>query len=334
MPGRIGTGAFGARGSVAAVSVLLLLVAAVVVAAPSSGAERGGPAARGHAPNVKITSGPPSKTKSHHAKFKFKSNKKKTKFKCKVDSGSYQKCSSPHKVSVGSGSHTFSVYGTALGVPGPVDDWKWKVTGKSSGERHHQAQNFVFNGGPGAPLNGLVVSGLGPAGCTEPFYCLVNESTLGAEAAVIGGGPYPDCPAEYHYHGFLFEEPDQPSGCGWGTVTPFGVDESSLVRGTAIAITLESAARYLDTPKSARQQLVAAIAQLESAAQDPSLDLASAAGLAQAHDLDLQADGLLGKAAALKGRQRAKKVKKARKRLDEALAVKRQVWDRLVYGAA
>jgi hypothetical protein len=329
MRGRVGTGVFGARGSVAAASALL--VVAAVATAPSSGADPGGQAARGHAPKVKITHGPPSRTSSHKATFKFKSDKKKTKFKCKLDGGSYQKCSSPRKVHVGRGKHTFSVYGTNLGVPGPVASRKWKVTGKSANPRHHLAQNFVFNGGPGAPLNGLVISGLGPAGCAEPFYCLVKEDTLGADGAVIGAGPYPDCNAEYHYHGFLFEESDQPFGCGWGTVTPFGTDESSVVRATAIAITLETAASNLDQPKSARQQLTVGMQQLDSAAQNPALDPGNAAKLTQASQLDVQADGLLGKAASVKGKQRKKKVKKARRLLDQALALKRQVWDALAY---
>jgi hypothetical protein len=149
---------------------------------------------------------------------------------------------------------------------------------------------------------------------------------------VIGGGPYGDCDAEYHYHGFLFEQSDLPFGCGWGTMTPFGVSEPSVVRATAIAITLETAALHLDRPKSARQQLEVGMQQLDAAAQNPELDASSAASLAQASQLDAQADALLGKAATLRGKQRKKKVKKARKLLSEAIVLKRQVWDRLVYG--
>jgi hypothetical protein len=330
MQGRSGTGG-SRRRRWAIASSLAVAGAALAAGAASSVAEPGATIAKGHAPTVTITKGPPSKTSSHKAKFKFKSNKSGTKFKCRLDGGSYQKCSSPRTVSVGKGKHTFSVYGVNLGVPGSPDTRRWKVTGKSSG-RHHLAQNFVFSGGPGAPLNGLVVSGNGPAGCAQQ-YCLVKEETLGADGAVIGGGPYADCDAAYHYHGFLFDEPDLPLGCGWGSVTPFGPDEPSTVRGTAIAITLETAAIHVAKPKRARDQLGVGIQQLEAAAQNPALDVQSAAQLAQALDLDLQADAQLGKAAAKRGKQRKKRMKKADGLLEEALALKRQVWDRLVYGA-
>ena len=330
MQGWIGKGVFGARPLVAAAS--LLLAAAVLIAtASSSGADPAVQAQRGHAPKVKITAGPPSKTKSHHATFKFKSDRKKTKFKCKVDGGSYQKCSSPRKVSVGKGKHTFSVYGTSLGVPGPVASRKWTVTGKSAGARHHLAQNFVFDGGPGAPLNGLVVSALGPAGCFQQ-YCLVNESDLGADGAVIGGGPYADCPHDYHYHGFLFEEPDQLSGCGWGPVTELSVvAPGAVVQNASVAITLEEAALLSTKPKTARARLSVATERLAAALQNPSIDMASAATLSQAEQLDAQADVQLQKAAALSKKKRAKKMKKAGKLIEDALALKRQVWDALVY---
>ena len=331
MRGEMGNGGLAARAAAAAIAAVLTF-AVLAAAAQAGGPQPAGPAAaRGHAPKVKITKGPPSHTSKHKATFKFKADKKGTKFKCKLDGGSYQKCSSPRKVHVGSGTHTFSVYGTSLGVPGPVASRKWKVTGKSAAPRNHLAQNFIFDGGPGAPLNGLVISGLGPSGCVNPLYCIVKEDTLGAEGAVVGGGPFADCNAEYHYHGFLFDESDQPFGCGWGTVSVFGGDEPAVVRGTAIAITLGTAAHFLDKPKSARQQLSVGTQQLESATQDPSLDAARAATLTQAHELYLQADGLLGKAAALRGDKRAKKIKKARKRLDDAMDLERQVWDSLVY---
>jgi len=288
---------------------------------------------RGHAPTVTITKGPPSNTKKHNVTFKFKSNKPNTKFKCKVDGGDYNGCSSPRKVSAGKGTHKFSVYGTALGVPGPPDTRKWTVTGKTgAGPRHHQLENFVFDGGPGAPLNGLILSANGPAGCALQ-YCLVNEPTLEADGAVIGGGPYADCPHEYHYHGFLFEQPDQPSGCGWGTVTPLSTVGSVLVQNASIAITLEETSLLSDKPKNARAQLGVAIERLDATLQNPSLDVASAATLSQAQAVDVKADGQLAKAAALRGKQRAKKLKKARKLIEEALVLKRQVWDALVYQA-
>jgi hypothetical protein len=336
MQGWIGKGDLAARRWMAGACLLAAVTTfAALTAGPASGGADARQKARGHAPKVTITKGPPGKTKKHSAKFKFKSDKQKTKFKCKVDGGSYQSCSSPRKVSVGKGTHTFSVYGVNLGVPGPPDTRKWKVVGKSArdgaGARHHLPQNYVFNGGPGAALNGLVISANGPAGCALA-YCLVKEETLGADGAVIGGGPYPDCNAEYHYHGFLFEQPDQPSGCGWGTVSPFGTTEPSELRGTAIAITLETAALQADKPKNARKQLGVALEQLNAAAQNPALDVASAAALSQAAQLDAQADVQLAKAAAQKGKRRGKKMKKAGKLIEEALALKRQVYDRLVYG--
>ncbi len=62
MQGWIGERGFGARPWVAAAS-LTLAAAVLVAAASSSGAEPGPQAPRGHAPKVKITAGPPSKTK-------------------------------------------------------------------------------------------------------------------------------------------------------------------------------------------------------------------------------------------------------------------------------
>src|SRR5687767_4005137 len=252
MQGRIGNRGSGARPWGAGAS-LALVASVLIAAASSSGTEPGSQAPRGHAPKVEITGGPPSKTKSHRARFKFRSDKKKTKFRCKVDGGSYRKCSSPHTVSVGKGNHTFAVYGTSLGVPGPVATRKWTVTGKSAtAARHHQLQNFVFDGGPGSPLNGIVLSVDGPAGCA-PQYCLVNEPDIGADGGVIGGGPYPDCPHGYHYHGFLFGRPDPATGCGWGPVTELSiVAAGAVVQNASVAITLEEAALLSRKPKTAR----------------------------------------------------------------------------------
>jgi hypothetical protein len=329
MQGRIGIGVFEARPWVAGAWLALALL---VATASSSGADPDAQMPRGHAPKVKITAGPPSKTSNHHATFKFKSDRKKTKFKCKLDGGSYQRCSSPRKVSVGKGKHSFSVYGTSLGVPGPVDARKWTVTGKSAtGARHHQLQNFVFDGGAGSPLNGIIVSADGPNGCALQ-YCQVNEPDLGGDGAVIGGGPYPDCPHGYHYHGFLFGQPDQPSGCGWGPVSELSVvAPGAVVQNASVAITLEEAALLSKKPKTARAQLSVATERLAAALQNPSIDMASAAALSQAEDLDAQADGQLQKAAALSGKKRAKKIKKAGRLIEDALALKRQVWDALVY---
>ncbi len=217
-------------------------------------------------------------------------------------------------------------------MPGPVDTRKWTVTGKSAtGSRHHQPQNFVFDGGPGSPLNGIIVSADGPAGCA-PQYCLVNEPDLGGDGAVIGGGPYPDCAHDYHFHGFLFGRPDQPSGCGWGPVSELSiVAPGAVVQNASVAITLEEAALLSKKPKTARAQLSVATERLASALQNPSIDMASAATLSQAEQLDAKADGQLRKAAALGGRKRAKKMKKAGKLIEDALALKRQVWDALVY---
>ena len=341
MRGEMGNGGLAARAAAAAIAAVLTF-AVLAAAAQAGGPQPAGPAAaRGHAPKVKITKGPPSHTSKHKATFKFKADKKGTKFKCKLDGGSYQKCSSPRKVSVGKGKHTFSVYGTKRGVPGPVASRKWTVKGKSAevrqgksaGARHHLAQNFVFDGGPGSPLNGLVVSALGPAGCFQQ-YCLVNETDLGADGAVIGGGPYADCPHDYHYHGFLFDEPDQLSGCGWGPVTELSVVAPDVVvQNVSVAITLEEAALLSRKPKTARAQLSVASERLDAALQNPSIDAESAATLSQAAQLDAEADALYQRAASVSGKQRKKKMKRAGRPIDDALALKRQVWDRLVYAS-
>jgi hypothetical protein len=61
-------------------------------------------------PNTTITDGPSGKTKDRTPTFKFKSTPSGADFECKLDSGSFESCTSPDTLAKQSfGSHTFSV---------------------------------------------------------------------------------------------------------------------------------------------------------------------------------------------------------------------------------
>jgi hypothetical protein len=70
----------------------------------------GGGGADNNPPNTTITKGPQKKSEKTKAKFKFDSNENGSSFQCKLDKGSYKKCSSPKKYKgLDEGKHKFSV---------------------------------------------------------------------------------------------------------------------------------------------------------------------------------------------------------------------------------
>jgi hypothetical protein len=81
--------------------------------------------------NTTITSGPKDKTKKKTATFTFTGTDTRAiaSFQCRLDSGAFAPCTSPHTVKVKRGKHTFQVQAIdQAGNVGPpaVDDWKVK----------------------------------------------------------------------------------------------------------------------------------------------------------------------------------------------------------------
>jgi hypothetical protein len=71
------------------------------------------------APNTRIVAGPPRKTRSRQARFRFRSTEPGATFRCKLDKGRFRPCSSPRKIKVRPGRHTLKV--RAKDAAGNVD---------------------------------------------------------------------------------------------------------------------------------------------------------------------------------------------------------------------
>ncbi len=88
----------------------------------------------GGGPNTTITKGPKKKTKKKKATFEFSSDTPGATFECRVDDKPFQPCTSPFKVKVKKGKHSFEVRAVANGVPdGSPAEQNWKVK-KRKGE--------------------------------------------------------------------------------------------------------------------------------------------------------------------------------------------------------
>ncbi len=83
----------------------------------------------GAALETTITKHPPKSTRRHRARFKFTSTANGSTFECGLDGKRFKKCSSPKKIRVGTGDHTFAV--RATDAAGNVEDepatFKWTV---------------------------------------------------------------------------------------------------------------------------------------------------------------------------------------------------------------
>ena len=66
-------------------------------------------------PDTTINSGPQNPSGSGSATFTFSSTEPGSTFQCSLDGGAFVACTSPRTVSVGNGSHTFSVFATDAG---------------------------------------------------------------------------------------------------------------------------------------------------------------------------------------------------------------------------
>ena len=83
-------------------------------------------------PQTKITKGPSNTTEKAKATFKFTSSENDSTFECKLDSGPFESCDSPQKLTgLDKGKHKFKV--RASDAAGNVDSTpakdKWKIVG-------------------------------------------------------------------------------------------------------------------------------------------------------------------------------------------------------------
>jgi hypothetical protein len=193
------------------------------------------------------------------------------------------------------------------------------------------AETFVIAKGPGYAQNGLMLDATGPSGCPAP-YCNVVMDDLEAVGKVVGDGPYPDCNAVYHYHGFLLNKPDPaPDGCGWGAVVP-STDFGSEVVEIASAITLETDALLSTNPHHAKHATGAALSDLKTLSDHPE-------NLTDTQKQDLKFEISQDKIAKRffdqadeKDNEHVKRdIKTARKHLEEGLELKRSLFNGLVY---
>jgi len=80
-------------------------------------------------PSVTITDGPKNKTRKKKAKFKFTGTDARALagFQCRVDDDAFEPCTSPHKVKVKKGRHTFEVQAVDdSGNVGSPESDRWK----------------------------------------------------------------------------------------------------------------------------------------------------------------------------------------------------------------
>jgi hypothetical protein len=194
------------------------------------------------------------------------------------------------------------------------------------------AETFVIAHAPLYPYNGLALGATGPSGCPAP-YCSVASDDLDATGRVVGGGPYPDCDAVYHYHGTLFGQPDPaPNGCGWGEVLPI----TSLQSEAAVvssAITLETDALRTKNPHQAKHATGAALSDLKSLSDhSENLDEIQKQKLKQATTEDKIAKRFFQQADDDEVKSDKKEdVKTARRHIEDGLELKHQLFDDLVF---
>lgn len=188
------------------------------------------------------------------------------------------------------------------------------------------AADVFFSGPPGNSTNGLMLStAVGPPGCAPAPYCSVVDGGLGADGRVVGGGPYDDCPFQYHYHGTLFGQPDPNiNGCGWGVLIPEPLPPGALLMSEAI--TFETRAIRTERPGTAENYVGDSVEKLKAAepftGETPQLDAAIA--------LDKKAKKLLDKIQDEDEKNKGKKERKAKDLLEEALTMKVPLFDSLV----
>jgi hypothetical protein len=87
------------------------------------------PAPGASPPETTLTRGPKAKTKKKRAIFTFISSEPGSSFRCKLDNGAFEPCTSPDELKVKKGKHHFEVRATAKGqtdASPATDDWKVK----------------------------------------------------------------------------------------------------------------------------------------------------------------------------------------------------------------
>ncbi|MGH2964551.1 MAG: Ig-like domain-containing protein [Solirubrobacterales bacterium] len=89
------------------------------------------------APRVRISAGPvPGATSSNpRPRFKFVASESDVTFRCRLDSGGFEPCSSPHRIGpLADGHHTFAIVATdAAGNLGPAATRAWTLDANASG---------------------------------------------------------------------------------------------------------------------------------------------------------------------------------------------------------
>ncbi|HEX2086108.1 MAG TPA: PQQ-binding-like beta-propeller repeat protein, partial [Solirubrobacteraceae bacterium] len=134
-------------------------------------------------PNTSMTSGPPTRTRSGHARFEFTSASDGATFECRLDDGIWNGCASPHEIDVADGTHRLDVRARKDGIADPSPaSWAWTVDTTP-------------------PETTIDAAGTGP---TEPsgYRVAFTASDSGARFRCrIDGGPWDPCTSPVVYGG-------------------------------------------------------------------------------------------------------------------------------------
>lgn len=161
-------------------------------------------------PDTTITSKPTDPTNSTSAGFEFSSDVSGATFECKMDSGSYESCTSPkYYTGLSDGSHTFSVRASAAGLTdGTPASATWTVDTsppdtsidtKPVTPTSTLSATFTFSGaGTGGSYQCSINSGTATT-CTSPltFNATANASNTISITAVDDAGNSDPTPATY-----------------------------------------------------------------------------------------------------------------------------------------
>ncbi len=131
-------------------------------------------------PDTVISAGPPAKTWTTSARFEFGSNQQGTTFRCRLDGGAAEACTSPRDYSgLSVGAHTFEV--TAIGTGGTADPTpatrSWTV--KSAAPDTTGPETFITDG----PLSTSATTARLEYSASEPgstFVCWLDSGPWGA----------------------------------------------------------------------------------------------------------------------------------------------------------
>jgi hypothetical protein len=132
-------------------------------------------------PVVTLDNEPPNPTNQTSATFSFESSKNPSTYKCKLDGGAFETCTSPKSYGpavLGEGPHTFSVEATdSLNHTGPVTSYDWtidltppappSIAPGAPPATNQTSVSFVFTGEAGATFQ-CRLDGAAFSACTSP----------------------------------------------------------------------------------------------------------------------------------------------------------------------